>query len=313
MAETSSKKSSKKDRKEKKRRLSKEGAPSTGTKSKKIPKEEQASKKVKFEGSATTLKCLTFPSKYSTELKVEVEDQDPNANPILVSFPSGLPASMIASETAQSDDHNNDSEAANAAPVFTWTKVRKSATHGRILHGSDSTCTYTGGNDGRGNDNRLSKSCVCIYHKPTNTLQIYPSAEKGTVFALHQTVTSYKDSKSVDYSNLSMKERRRMVFESFGSNKKKKVLRSQDANVVEMKSVVGAGEGMMEALGKQWEGNNLVSDSNKKVIEELRKGSDRKVSVILSYILRLYTLSFRFVVHATYFLLEKSCKDDYGC
>lgn len=66
-----------------------------------------------------------------------------------------------------------------------------------------------------------------------------------------------------------------MVFESFGSQKKKKVMRSQDANVVEMKSVVGAGEGMMKALGSQMEGG-AVSESNKRVMEDLRKGSSEK-------------------------------------
>ncbi len=75
-----------------------------------------------------------------------------------------------------------------------------------------------------------------------------------------------------------MSERRRMVFESFGSQKKKKVMRSQDANVVEMKSVVGAGEGMMKALGSQME-MGAVSESNRKVMEDLKSGKDSKVCV----------------------------------
>jgi len=76
-----------------------------------------------------------------------------------------------------------------------------------------------------------------------------------------------------------MNERRRMVFESFGSQKKKKVMRSQDANVVEMKSVVGAGEGMMKALGSQME-KGAVSESNRKVMEDLKSGNmDSKVCV----------------------------------
>jgi len=62
------------------------------------------------------------------------------------------------------------------------------------------------------------------------------------------------------------------VFESFGSQKKKKVMRSQDANVVEMKSVVGAGEGMMKALGSQME-KGAVSESNRKVMEDLKSGN----------------------------------------
>ena len=69
------------------------------------------------------------------------------------------------------------------------------------------------------------------------------------------------------------------MFESFGSQKKKKVMRSQDANVVEMKSVVGAGEGMMKALGSQME-KGAVSESNRKVMEDLKSGNmDSKVCV----------------------------------
>jgi hypothetical protein len=134
-------------------------------------------------------------------------------------------------------------------------------------------------NDGRGHDGRLTKQFIAIYHKPTHTLKFIPSSEKGTVFSMNQNVTSYHDSKSFDFRNLSMNERRRMVFESFGSQKKKKVMRSQDANVVEMKSVVGAGEGMMKALGSQMEGG-AVSESNKRVMEDLRKGSSEKVCVV---------------------------------
>jgi len=145
--------------------------------------------------------------------------------------------------------------------------------------GNDDTCTYTSMNDGRGHDGRLTKQFIAIYHKPTHTLKFIPSSEKGTVFSMNQNVTSYHDSKSFDFRNLSMNERRRMVFESFGSQKKKKVMRSQDANVVEMKSVVGAGEGMMKALGSQMEGG-AVSESNKRVMEDLRKGSSEKVCVV---------------------------------
>jgi len=74
----------------------------------------------------------------------------------------------------------------------------------------------------------------------------------------------------VDESTLSYDERRRLLFDSFGSTKKKRALRSQQANVVEMKSVVGAGDGMMDALGKQ--GDGAVSQSNLEAMEEVRKG-----------------------------------------
>jgi hypothetical protein len=254
----------KKSKKDKKRRLSSSAS--------KLPIKEEQSKKVKFESNSGTAKCLTFPSKYTTELKVAVQDPDSTKNPVVVSFPAGLPSSIANN----SNDEDHDSR---SPPVFTWTKARQASSKGRILHGSDDACTYSAMNAGRGSDGRLTKLYVAIYHKPTNTVKFIPSSENGTVFAINQKVTSYHDSKSLDFRNLTMSERRKMVFESFGSSKKKKVLRSQAANVVEMKSVVGAGDGMMKALGSQIE-TGIVSESNKNVMEEVKKGSDAKVSIM---------------------------------
>ena len=224
---------------------------------------------------------------YSSQqsLKVQVAPSSSSSDPIVVSFPSGLPSSMInqstsmrssTSRTVRFDDEINggggDTNNSSSPPVFTWTKAKKISSKGRIIHGSDDTCTYISSNEGRGTDGRHTKFYIGLYHKPTNTVQFIPTTEKGTVFAMNQSVTSYNDSKSLDFTNMSASERRRMVFETFGSQKKKKVLRSQQANIVEMKSVVGAGEGMMKALGKQMDGN-LMSSSNVKVMEEMRDGS----------------------------------------
>ncbi len=255
------KKSSKKDKKRQ--------SPSSTSK---VPLKEEQSKKVKFESNSGATKCLTFPSKYTTELKVDVKDPDSSKNPVVVSFPAGLPLSIT-------NDSNNNDEQLGSPPVFTWTKMRQASSRGRILHGSDDKCTYSAMNFGRGSDGRLTTFYVAIYHKPTNTVKFIPSSENGNVFSMHQKVTEYHDSKSLDFRNLSMNERRKLVFESFGSNKKKKVLRSQSANVVEMNSVVGAGDGMMEVLGNQID-TGIVSKSNKKVIEELKKGSGEKVSAL---------------------------------
>eukprot|EP00979_Chaetoceros_neogracilis_P018534 scaffold10766_cov554-Chaetoceros_neogracile.AAC.2 len=280
----------KRSKKEKKRRHSTSTTPSEKNKSlasssSSIKKEQllsRSSKKVKFESSAPSqpAKCLTFPSKYTNEIKIEVQEPDSSKDPVVVSFPAGLPSSSSTINNSNSNSNSNntfelDDTNQSSAPVFTWTSARKSSSKGRILMGNDDTCTYTSMNDGRGHDGRLTKQFIAIYHKPTHTLKFIPSSEKGTVFSMNQNVTSYHDSKSFEFRNLSMNERRRMVFESFGSQKKKKVMRSQDANVVEMKSVVGAGEGMMKALGSQMEGG-AVSESNKRVMEDLRKGSSEK-------------------------------------
>lgn len=105
----------------------------------------------------------------------------------------------------------------------------------------------------------------------------------------------------MDESTLSYDERRRLLFDSFGSTKKKRALRSQQANVVEMKSVVGAGDGMMDALGKQ--GDGAVSQSNLEAMEEVRKGEgdDGKGGLIPSMTVRFL---FLFVnVHDLFFWL----------
>lgn len=260
----------KKSKKDKKRRHSSANTPSTKTKS---VKEEPSSKKIKFEtGASEPATCLMFPSKHTRTMKINVQESDSAKDPVVVSFPSGLPSGIAndAQSTGEEVEHSNP-------PTFTWTSARKSSSKGRILVGTDDTCTYSSMNDGRGYDGRLTKSYMAIYHKPSKTVKFIPASEKGTVFAMNQRVTDYEDSQSFDFGNMSMSERRRMVFESFGSNKKKKVLRSQDANVVEMKSVVGAGEGMMRAIGSQIEGG-AVSESNKKVMEDTKSGKNAQVS-----------------------------------
>jgi hypothetical protein len=247
-------------------------SPSTATSVK-----EGKQKRVKFQSNLESAKCLTFPSSFTKELTIHVQEPDSARDPVVVSFPSGLPKSLAESEITGVGNEKRNEKQDSSIPVFTWTAARKATSKGRILHGNDDTCTYTAMNDGRGHDGRLTKFYIGIYHKPTNTVRFVPSAEKGTVFALNQSVSAYQDTKSIDFRSLTMNERRRMVFESFGSNKKRKVMKSKEANVVEMKRVVGAGEGMMKAIGNQLN-EGVISESNKQVMETMASGSESKVS-----------------------------------
>lgn len=238
-----------------------------------IAKEAPIQKKVKFASTTDLAKCLTTPSSLTKELKINVQESDSTKDPVVVSFPSGLPLSLA---DIPDDEKGEQASSSSSALTFTWAAARKASAKGRILYGTDDTCTYTAMNDGRGHDGRLTKLYVAIYHKPTNTVQFLPSSEKGTIFAMNQMVTNYEDAKSLDFRNLSMNERRRMVFETFGSNKKKKVLRSQDANVVEMRSVVGAGGGMMKAIKTQID-KGIISESNTQVMNDMANESEMKV------------------------------------
>lgn len=243
----------------------------------KSPLKLEDTKRIKFEEKPLIkAKCLTFPPKYELQLRIQVSNPDSNTDPVVVSFPSGLPLSL-----SHVDGNKPDEEMHTIAPpVFKWTKIRETVSRGRILRGADETCSFTASNEGRGYDGRVSKFYIGVYHKPTQTISFIPASERGTIFAMNQSVISYSDNKGFDTTSLTLSQRRRMVFESFGSTKKKKVLKSQDANVVEMRSVVGAGEGMMKALGLQMESDKIVSESNRKAMEDV-KGSGSNVSFMI--------------------------------
>lgn len=268
---TSPKKKSSREKNEKKR-LHSDAAFSN------LSLKQEDTKRIKFEEKPSIkAKCLTFPPKYELQLRIHVSEPDSHVDPVVVSFPAGLPLSL----NHNVDKNNiNDEIHKNAPPVFKWAKTRETVSRGRILRGFDETCSYTASNEGRSYDGRVSKFYVGVYHKPTQTISLIPSSERGTIFAMNQSVTSYSDTKRIEMAGLSLSQRRRVVFESFGSSKKKKVLKSQDANVVEMRSVIGAGEGMMKALRLQMESDRIVSESNKKVMEDMKIGSHSKLTAI---------------------------------
>lgn len=121
---------------------------------------------------------------------------------------------------------------------------------------------------------------VCVYNKKQKTLKLIPSAEKGTVFALEQSVKDYtpsvangsmligggrtEEGNGTTTKVMSASDQVQMLVESFGSKKKQKVMASRAANKVNIHSVVGAGDVMMHSVSNQ-EG---ISLENKKGMEE---------------------------------------------
>lgn len=138
---------------------------------------------------------------------------------------------------------------------------------------------------------------VCVYDKKKKTLKLVPSAEKGTVFALEQSVKEYTpnvangsllvgsgQTQDADGNTkvMSASARVQMLVESFGSKKKQKVMASREANKVNIHSVVGSGELMMKSVTKQ-EG---ISLENKKGMEEGSK-MVRLDRTILLYVMKM--------------------------
>ena len=186
------------------------------------------------------------------KIVVQVAAPDASADPVVVSFPGGIPHSL----------------GGDNAPQFAYRKRKaNSTTKGHILIGKDDTNLYqaesTGANTG------LTKLCVALYNKKTGKLTLHQTAEDGIVFSVEQSVRSYKPDAVELPAKMTGADRRRALFESFGSSKKQRVLKSQAANVVNVDTVVGSGSAMMEAFLK----DPNISESNRQALEQQRSGN----------------------------------------
>jgi hypothetical protein len=193
-------------------------------------------------------------------VKIHVQDSDRATNPIVVSFPGGLP------EALQKGGEEKNS------PSFSWSKLSEKSKVGRSVVGIDEKCKYSAQSNGLLYDERRTKLCVGVYDKKRGVLTIHEAASRGTVYALEQSVPAYQQmdiSREIVAGKTSVQYG--TVFEDFGSQKKRKVLKSQQANVVNVDHVVGAGDGnaMVDKVVK----GESMSESNKKAIEKTADGA----------------------------------------
>jgi hypothetical protein len=227
-------------------------------------------------------------SKKKTIRVVVPQKIDPNEDPIVVSFPGGYPVKEEKEEDRSEKKTNSLTASKHRSSLrFTQKRIRANSTNGRIVFGHDDTCHYHGLAAGRAYDGRRTKLCVGVYHPKTKTLTVTLAAEKGTVFTLQQSLPRYVTKTSFNKKVLGQEEekeeeghikrkkslatpmeRYQALYRDFGSNKKQKVLRSQEANRVSVDSVVGAGTLMKNAFHSQ----TKMSDSNRKALNENHQG-----------------------------------------
>jgi A49-like RNA polymerase I associated factor len=190
-------------------------------------------------------------------VKVQVESSSPSDNPVVVSFPSGVPESL----------HLNAPPGASV-PEFLWEKLSTKSSGGRKVIGKDKHCTYSAFAAGLAYDDRRTKLCVGVFNKKSRTVVIREAACRGTVFSLQQSIPSYLEKNgSVQFeAGRNLLSYENSVFEDFGSAKKRKALKSQAANRVELTSVVGAGED--SAVAHQVIMGEAMSESNRKAIAQ---------------------------------------------
>jgi len=214
----------------------------------------------------------------STTVKVSVKPAKPGDDPVVVSFARGVPPSILDAEedAISSSTHRAvqfEESRAHDVPTFTWSKLKANSNRGKSLVGSDKTCVYSASNEGRGYDGRAAKLYVGIYNKEKGTLTLQPAAEKGQVFSLAQGVKSYREEiahADAAMKNMTASEKRMMLFDSFGSAKKQRALRSQAANVVNIDSVISAGDTMLEAVQRQ-----DMGETNRRAMEDAAAGKPK--------------------------------------
>ena len=211
----------------------------------------------------------------SSKVKVEVATNNLDFDPVVVSFPRGVPNS-IASSTSLGDDDDGGGDDAEPPLRFLRSKPKSSSSRGTLITGEDDHCTYTASASGRGHDGRLTKAYVCVYDKKAGTLRLVQSAERGTIFALDQCAKEYtpkiNGAGGEETGTRSTQDQLQLLVDSFGSRKKQKVMNSRASNQVNIHSVVGTGGVMMDSVKNQ-EG---ISHDNRKTILE---AGGKKVNV----------------------------------
>mmetsp|Transcript_14657 Transcript_14657/g.21623 ORF Transcript_14657/g.21623 Transcript_14657/m.21623 type:complete len:530 (+) Transcript_14657:39-1628(+) len=199
-----------------------------------------------------------------------------NNNPIVVSFPGGFPQSV------RRDDDDDVNSSNGKPPEFVWRRLhaspdnekktapdksKKSSKHdkGRRVIGRDGICTYESvlPSTAQARNHRL---CVGVFDKRRGVLQVSLAAEDGHVFALEQSVTGYKDNCNDTTTTPSKfktaSDRHKALFSSFGSAKKRKVLKSQEANRVTVDTTVGG-----LSIGS-FANQPQMSESNRKALQD---------------------------------------------
>lgn len=198
----------------------------------------------------------------SQEKKTVTIKVEKSTNPIVVSFPGGLPESV----------ENRNVK----APQFFWQKSNGNNKRARSVVGYDRHCLYSASARGFLYDDRRTKICVGVYDKKRGTVVLHEGATNGTVFSLKQSVPAYIQKNGEVEADPSSTAVGPNIFEDFGSQKKRRVLKSQAANRVDVNHVIGAGS--ESAVVNQIMQGQAMSASNKKAIEDSKHADTQRKS-----------------------------------
>jgi len=199
-------------------------------------------------------------SREQNSVTIKVEK---STSPIVVSFPGGLPESVENKRVKP--------------PKFLWQKSDENTKRGRRVVGYDRHCHYSASARGFHYDDRRTKICVGVYDKKRGCVVLHEGASKGTIFSLQQSVPTYIERNGQVGTDPSSNANRPNIFEDFGTQKKRRVLKSQAANRVDVNHVIGAGQD--SAVVNQIMHGQSMSESNREAIENSKHAdTERKTA-----------------------------------
>mmetsp|Transcript_13819 Transcript_13819/g.15752 ORF Transcript_13819/g.15752 Transcript_13819/m.15752 type:complete len:226 (-) Transcript_13819:1849-2526(-) len=159
------------------------------------------------------------------ELKRQIVDGHVR-EPVLASFPQGCIPS-----------------ASEPFGVFRSTNARRG--NQRLIYGRTDKVEYKGKNFGPidRSTGKLSRYLVFKYDQERNeAVLLNRNKANQSIFEMRQTVLKVKEAseQAVEKEEMTMRERRRKLVNSFGSKKKKKRIKSMDANKISSGQVISA-------------------------------------------------------------------------
>ena len=158
----------------------------------------------------------------------------------------------------------------------------------KFLQGQDHTCTYFSNslNSKLNRKNQpMSKILLGVFDKQTKSLTLHLSAENGRIFPLQQSIKPHRGAMSeaehLSLDNLTEAEKYRLLFDTFGSNKKKKELKGRDANKINVDNVVGTDSSMVNAVKRQKLSHSNIEGMKEAAISAKESADKAKVSIYL--------------------------------
>ena len=216
---------------------------SSASSSKKNKKKRHSMSHDEDDNTLTATTELTSSSS-SSSIRVKVVESNPSHDPIVCSFPGGVPTNPLTFQWYQKKNSKKSSH----------NKLDTASSVEYVLKGHDEACQYYGSCTSSSSvtsesSSHNTKLCVGIYDKQTNVVTFYPTAGNGAVISLQQFVPSYHHSKeqnresngvsTKNNNSSSSSNSNALLYADFGSAKKRRVLQSQEANRVTVDAVVG--------------------------------------------------------------------------